>query len=156
MHNAFVIHRYSNTYAHNLHTAIRIVMHAHTPLPQGLISTSCSDCVVLGCHRDTHMASCQLLVLSTCSLMFQIWSKVSWNFDNPFCMQLNTPSPLISSWNSIRYTVFYALSVSIAHILRYDSSTREASFSVGLQGIREEDVPQVKEIVWSTLERVAR
>jgi len=48
------------------------------------------------------------------------------------------------------------LSVSIAHILRYDSSTREASFSVGLQGIREEDVPQVKEIIWSALERVAR
>ena len=42
------------------------------------------------------------------------------------------------------------------HVLRYDSSTRESSFSVGLQGIREEDVPRVKEIIWSTLERVAR
>ena len=42
------------------------------------------------------------------------------------------------------------------HVLRYDTSTRESSFSVGLQGIREEDVPRVKEIIWSTLERVAR
>lgn len=85
------------------------VMHAHTPVPQGLIETSCSDCVVLGCHNDTHMASCHLLILSTCSFMFQIWSKVSWNFDNLFVMQLDATSPLISSWNSIRYIVIYAI-----------------------------------------------
>lgn len=44
----------------------------------------------------------------------------------------------------------------LTHVVRYDTSTRESSFSVGLQGIREEDVPRVKEIIWSTLERVAR
>lgn len=39
---------------------------------------------------------------------------------------------------------------------RYDGSTREASFSVGLQGIKKEDVSKVTDIIWATLNKVAR
>ena len=38
---------------------------------------------------------------------------------------------------------------------RYSSETRDAVFSVGLQGIREEDVETVKELIWTTLNKVA-
>ena len=37
-----------------------------------------------------------------------------------------------------------------------DSTTKEASFTIGLQGIKEEDVERVRNIVWNTLEKVAR
>lgn len=36
-----------------------------------------------------------------------------------------------------------------------DSTTKEASFTVGLQGIKEEDVEKVRNIVWDTFEKVA-
>ena len=39
---------------------------------------------------------------------------------------------------------------------RYDNSTYEASFSVGLQGVAENDVSKVKDIVRKTFEDVAR
>ena len=40
-------------------------------------------------------------------------------------------------------------------VCRYSSETRDAVFSVGLQGIREEDVETVKELIWTTLNKVA-
>ena len=40
-------------------------------------------------------------------------------------------------------------------VCRYSSETRDAMFSVGLQGIREEDVETVKELIWTTLNKVA-
>ena len=39
---------------------------------------------------------------------------------------------------------------------RYDSSTKESSFSVGLQAVTPGDVDTVKHIIWDTLERVSR
>jgi Zn-dependent M16 (insulinase) family peptidase len=39
---------------------------------------------------------------------------------------------------------------------RYDNSTKEASFSVGLQGVQHNDVDAVKNIIWNTLEKVSR
>ena len=39
---------------------------------------------------------------------------------------------------------------------RFDHSMREAAFSIGLQGIHKDDVGRVKEIIWSTLETVAK
>ena len=39
---------------------------------------------------------------------------------------------------------------------RYEGSCRDSAFSVGLQGVREEDVGRVTEAVWSTLETVAK
>jgi Zn-dependent M16 (insulinase) family peptidase len=38
----------------------------------------------------------------------------------------------------------------------YDNSTKEASFSVGLQGVQHNDVDAVKNIIWNTLEKVSR
>lgn len=38
----------------------------------------------------------------------------------------------------------------------YDDSTREAVFSVGLQGIKEEDIPRIDKLIFETLEKVAR
>ena len=62
---------------------------------------------------------------------------------------------VVSISTSISVDIIYVVALH-THVVRYDTSTRESSFSVGLQGIREEDVPRVKEIIWSTLERVAR
>ena len=62
---------------------------------------------------------------------------------------------VVSISTSISVDIIYDVALH-THVVRYDTSTRESSFSVGLQGIREEDVPRVKEIIWSTLERVAR
>ena len=39
---------------------------------------------------------------------------------------------------------------------RYDNSTLDSFFCVGLQGIREEDTAKVEEIVLNTLETVSR
>ena len=44
----------------------------------------------------------------------------------------------------------------LCDFFRYDNSTKEASFSVGLQGVRMGDVQKVKDMIWSTLENVAR
>ena len=45
---------------------------------------------------------------------------------------------------------------NISKFFRYDNSTREASLSVGLQGVEEGDVDMVKNIIWDTLDRVSR
>lgn len=42
------------------------------------------------------------------------------------------------------------------NLYRYDNSTYEASFSVGLHGVAEENVSKVKDIIWKTFECVAR
>ena len=42
------------------------------------------------------------------------------------------------------------------NLYRYDNSTYEASFSVGLHGVAEENVSKVKDIIWKTFESVAR
>jgi Zn-dependent M16 (insulinase) family peptidase len=39
-------------------------------------------------------------------------------------------------------------------VLGYDSNTKEASFSVGLQGIAEDDVQKVQDIIEQTIEQV--
>ena len=41
-------------------------------------------------------------------------------------------------------------------ILRYSNDTKESSFSVGLWGIKEEDVNMVKQIVQNTFEAVVQ
>lgn len=41
-------------------------------------------------------------------------------------------------------------------VCRYNDDTKEASFSVGLWGIKEEDVTLVRDIVRSTLETVVQ
>jgi Zn-dependent M16 (insulinase) family peptidase len=38
----------------------------------------------------------------------------------------------------------------------YDDSTRESVFSVGLQGIKEEDIPTINAMIFETLEKVAK
>ena len=40
-------------------------------------------------------------------------------------------------------------------IHRYSSDTKDSTFSVGLQGLKEDDVDKVKDLIWSTLEKVA-
>lgn len=37
---------------------------------------------------------------------------------------------------------------------RYDGSTKEASFSVGLQGIAEEDIERVKHLISQTIDDI--
>lgn len=37
---------------------------------------------------------------------------------------------------------------------RYDGSTREASFSIGLQGIAEEDTERVKQLISQTIDGI--
>ena len=72
-------------------------------------------------------------------------------------LMFNGRQCVVSISTSINVGIMYDVAVYMhTHVVRYDTSTRESSFSVGLQGIREEDVPRVKEIIWSTLERVAR
>ena len=44
--------------------------------------------------------------------------------------------------------------VQSVYVCRYDGSTRQASFSVGLQGTAEEDVEKVKHIISQTLKEV--
>ena len=39
---------------------------------------------------------------------------------------------------------------------RYDNSTYEASFSVGLREVANDDVTKVKDIIWKTFETVER
>ena len=39
---------------------------------------------------------------------------------------------------------------------RYDNSMKESMFSVGLQGIKEDDVEKVKEIIQDTFNKVAK
>lgn len=44
---------------------------------------------------------------------------------------------------------------SIVNVLhRYDGSTREASFSIGLQGIAEEDMENIKQIIHQTIDDI--
>ena len=40
-------------------------------------------------------------------------------------------------------------------VCRYSTETKDSMFSVGLQGLKEDDVEKVKELIWSTLEKVA-
>ena len=40
--------------------------------------------------------------------------------------------------------------------IRCDNSTKESSFSVGLQGVSNGDVETVKSVIWNTLEKVSR
>ena len=70
-------------------------------------------------------------------------------------LMFNGRKCVVSISTSISVDIIYDVALH-THVVRYDTSTRESSFSVGLQGIREEDIPRVKEIIWSTLERVAR
>ena len=48
------------------------------------------------------------------------------------------------------------LSINIFTIYRYDTSAKESSFSVGLQGVEEEGIKPVKDAVWETLTKVSR
>ena len=41
-------------------------------------------------------------------------------------------------------------------ICRYDASTNESSFSVGLQGVKREGIELVKDAVWDALSKVSR
>lgn len=41
-------------------------------------------------------------------------------------------------------------------LCRYSNNTRDASFSVGLQGIAEEDVEKVKRIIDDTVDKVVK
>ena len=43
-----------------------------------------------------------------------------------------------------------------APVVGFDGNTKEASFSVGLQGIAEEDVERVKQIIEDTIDKVIR
>ena len=70
-------------------------------------------------------------------------------------LMFNGRKCVVSISTSISVGIMHDVAL-LTHVVRYDTSIRESSFSVGLQGIREEDVPRVKEIIWSTLERVAR
>lgn len=40
------------------------------------------------------------------------------------------------------------------YFFRYDGSTKEASFSIGLQGIAEEDTERVKQLISQTIDDV--
>lgn len=41
-------------------------------------------------------------------------------------------------------------------LCRYDGSTKEASFSIGLQGMAEEDTERVKQIISQTIEDIIK
>ena len=41
-------------------------------------------------------------------------------------------------------------------LCRYDNSTKEGSFSIGLQGVKADDVDAVKSLIWDTLHKVSR
>lgn len=40
------------------------------------------------------------------------------------------------------------------YFFRYDGSTKEASFSIGLQGIAEEDTERVKQLISQTIDDI--
>lgn len=47
----------------------------------------------------------------------------------------------------------WSIDTSVASC-RYDGSTKEASFSIGLQGVDEEDIERVKQTISQTIDKI--
>jgi hypothetical protein len=66
-------------------------------------------------------------------------------------LQYSIPECLFSLNSSKKH-----VTLMLCTICRYDASTNESSFSVGLQGVKREGIELVKDAVWDTLSRVSR
>ncbi|PIK37344.1 putative presequence protease, mitochondrial [Apostichopus japonicus] len=80
-------------------------------------------------------------------------TEVHESFEMSFLASLLTSGPTSPFYQSL---LDANIGAGYSPVCGYDGSTREASFSVGLQGILAEDEEKVKEIIQSTLEKVIK
>ncbi|KAJ8049766.1 Presequence protease, mitochondrial [Holothuria leucospilota] len=123
-----------------------------TDIPDEVKWTEKRSCVV-SCPPDPMAADPSKQTTTSVSFLLPRITEVQESFEVSLLSSLLTSGPTSPFYQSL---LDANIGAGYAPICGYDGSTREASFSVGLQGISEEDEEKVKQIIHETLEKVVR